>query len=238
MHQARAEHYAALSRAGDPERRINAIEEDFNAGYRAALAAREEPQRVTQPTDQALLYRLDDALLDGPGGGAEAPLIYAAQEIERLSPNDPMPSCLRSLAEVLGDERARIEGEKCAHCKGSGNHEDGYPSEEQTGSEDPCVFCNGSGEATAAASEDTERPDEREDGVWATVVINDAFEPTEITDVKFLEELSETGVSLERMFIRPGVRDTEQEHELRPEQRADLHEAQVHAREMERGVEP
>lgn len=45
---------------------------------------------------------------------------------------------------------------------------------------------------------------EGEAGVWATVVINDAFEPTEITDVKFLEELSETGISLERLFIRPG----------------------------------
>lgn len=43
-------------------------------------------------------------------------------------------------------------------------------------------------------------------GVWATVVIEpESMEPTEITDVRFLEELSQTGVSLERMFIRPGV---------------------------------
>lgn len=54
-----------------------------------------------------LLHRLDEALLDGPGGEAEAPLIYAAVEMERLSPNDPMPSCLRALAGVLAEERAR-----------------------------------------------------------------------------------------------------------------------------------
>lgn len=53
-----------------------------------------------------LLGRLDEALLDGPGGEAEAPLIYAAREIERLSPNDPVPSCLRALADVLAVERA------------------------------------------------------------------------------------------------------------------------------------
>jgi hypothetical protein len=46
MHRARAEHYAALSRAGDPEWRLHPIEDDFNAGYRAALATREEPKTV------------------------------------------------------------------------------------------------------------------------------------------------------------------------------------------------
>lgn len=58
-------------------------------------------------TRRSLLERLDDALLDGPGGDAEGPLIYAAVEIERFSPNDPTPSCLRALAEVLAEERAQ-----------------------------------------------------------------------------------------------------------------------------------
>lgn len=45
----------------------------------------------------------------------------------------------------------------------------------------------------------------QDEGVWATVVIDpETMEPTEITDRRFLEELSETGVSLERMFIQPG----------------------------------
>jgi hypothetical protein len=61
----------------------------------------------------------------------------------------------------------------------------------------------------------TAQPSEHEwdgESVWATVVINpDSMEPTEITDVTFLEELSETGLSLERMFIRPG---TEQRGEV------------------------
>jgi hypothetical protein len=59
-----------------------------------------------------LLNRLDDALLDGPGGEAEAVLIYAAREIEQLSPNDPMPSCLRALADVLVKARTAFVGER------------------------------------------------------------------------------------------------------------------------------
>lgn len=58
-------------------------------------------------SDGTLLRRLDESLLDGPGGDAEAVLIYAAHEIEQLSPNDPVPSCLRVLAEVLIEERGR-----------------------------------------------------------------------------------------------------------------------------------
>lgn len=62
--------------------------------------------------DMTLLQRLDESLLDGPGGEAEAPLIYAALEIERLSPNDPVVSCLRQLADVLAQERGHsTEGE-------------------------------------------------------------------------------------------------------------------------------
>jgi hypothetical protein len=57
------------------------------------------------------LDRLDEALLDGPGGDAEEPLIYAAVEIERLSPNDPVPSCLRALAGVLAEMRATSDSE-------------------------------------------------------------------------------------------------------------------------------
>lgn len=53
---------------------------------------------------------------------------------------------------------------------------------------------------------------EHDEGVWATVVINpDSFEPEEITDEKFLYELSETGISLERMFIRPAASSGEAE---------------------------
>jgi hypothetical protein len=54
--------------------------------------------------DGTLLERLDGALLVGE---AETLLIYAAREIERLSPHDPVPSCLRALADVLAEERAR-----------------------------------------------------------------------------------------------------------------------------------
>jgi len=67
-----------------------------------ADVGRQSPVQTT-----GLLERLDESLLDGPGGEAEAPLIYAAIEIERLSPNDPVPSCLRALADVLIEERAR-----------------------------------------------------------------------------------------------------------------------------------
>lgn len=55
MDRARAEHWKALSRAGDPDRRINATEADFNAGYRAALAVREERR-----ADTLLLLRCPD----------------------------------------------------------------------------------------------------------------------------------------------------------------------------------
>lgn len=61
--------------------------------------------------------------------------------------------------------------------------------------------------------EDTERPDG--DSHWATVVIDDAFEPREITDAE-AEQLYESGIGIdvERMRIRPGVRDTERPDEL------------------------
>jgi hypothetical protein len=61
---------------------------------------------MTSGGSDALLRRLDEALLDGPGGDAEAPLVYAAVEIERLSPNDPVPRCRRALSEVLAEARA------------------------------------------------------------------------------------------------------------------------------------
>lgn len=56
-------------------------------------------------TRSDLLRRLDESLLDGPGGESEAVLIYAANEIEQLSPHDPITSCLRALAEVLRNDR-------------------------------------------------------------------------------------------------------------------------------------
>jgi hypothetical protein len=65
--------------------------------------------------------------------------------------------------------------------------------------------------------EDTERPDG--DSHWATVVIDDAFEPREITEAE-AEQLYESGigVDVERMWIRPGVRDPDQGPE-KPERR-------------------
>lgn len=62
------------------------------------------------------------------------------------------------------------------------------------------------------AMRDIERPDG--DSHWATVVIDGAFEPREISEAE-AEQLYESGIGIdvERMWIRPGVRDTEQEPE-------------------------
>lgn len=50
------------------------------------------------------------------------------------------------------------------------------------------------------------------DSHWASVVIDDAFEPRELTEAEsvMLYE-SGLGIDVERMWIRPGVRDTERE---------------------------
>jgi len=61
-----------------------------------------------------------------------------------------------------------------------------------------------------ATLRDTERPDG--DSHWATVVIDDAFEPRELTEAEsVLLYDSGIGIDVERMWIRPGVPDTEQE---------------------------
>jgi hypothetical protein len=62
-------------------------------------------RRATPSPTPPLLHRLDEALLDGPGGEVEAVLIYAAMEIKRLSPHDPTPGLLRAFAAVLIEER-------------------------------------------------------------------------------------------------------------------------------------
>ena len=57
---------------------------------------------------------------------------------------------------------------------------------------------------------------ERSDGDshWATVVIDDAFEPRELTEAEsVLLYESGIGIDVERMWIRPGVRDTERPDE-------------------------
>jgi hypothetical protein len=78
--------------------------------------------------------------------------------------------------------------------------------------EEPCDQCLYCPEHTATR-EDTERPDG--DSHWATVVIEpENFEPRELTEAESIElDESGLGLAVERMWIRPGVRDTEQEHE-------------------------
>ena len=62
-----------------------------------------------------------------------------------------------------------------------------------------------------AAREDTERPDG--DSHWATVVIEpESFEPRELTEAESVElDESGLGIAVDRMWIRPGVWDPEQE---------------------------
>jgi rRNA maturation endonuclease Nob1 len=58
--------------------------------------------------------------------------------------------------------------------------------------------------------DDHRRPGD--DSHWATVVIDDAFEPREITEAESVElDESGLGIAVDRMWIRPGVRreDTE-----------------------------
>lgn len=102
--------------------------------------------------DQTLLARLDESLLDGPGGEAEAPLIYAAVEIERLSPHDPVPSCLRGLAGVLAAERAAtpVQPEPCEYVAG----EHGARVACMRCGEMPDHACHGSGKHPLPVSED------------------------------------------------------------------------------------
>jgi hypothetical protein len=112
-----------------------------------------------------------------------------------------------AIAEILGACEEPQSGElrslddSCAKCGAE-------PGE-------PCQVRPGESQVTphrVAAREDTERPDG--DSHWATVVIDGAFEPREITEAE-AEQLYESGIGIdvERMWIRPGVRDTEQEHE-------------------------
>jgi hypothetical protein len=60
-------------------------------------------------------------------------------------------------------------------------------------------------ELEVAVREDTERPDG--DSHWASVVIDGAFEPRELTEAE-AEMLYESGldIGVERMWIRPGMR--------------------------------
>lgn len=57
---------------------------------------------------ESLLRRLDRLLMDGPGGEAEGVLVYAANELFSLSPDDPAPNYLIAFAEALAEERREI----------------------------------------------------------------------------------------------------------------------------------